>query len=265
VLRVPVRRWYTYICPDNESEYLPAFGELLRYRYGTLDEIRSIRSRKDLLRMGRDWGIFQTGKRLKQQPLIKDPFAVFSALWFAERLDSQVVICVRHPAACASSLKRLGWSFDFSDLLEQPLLMRDWLEPYREEMLSLQRLPEDVVGQSSLLWRMIYETALALIQKRPDFILVRHEDLSLDPLEGYRLLYEALGLPYTEKARQKILRSSSTENPAELSKKQVHSVNLDSRANLHNWKRRLSREEICRVRELAGDTADRVYPDLDWE
>ena len=61
-------------------------------------------------------------------PLLKDPFAVLSLRWFAEVLHCRIVVTVRHPAAFASGLKRLGWSFDFGDLLRQPLLMRDHLE-----------------------------------------------------------------------------------------------------------------------------------------
>ena len=58
VLRAKVSRWYQYICEDDEAEYLPAFEELLDFRYHLWDEIRSIRSLKDFLRMGRDFAIF---------------------------------------------------------------------------------------------------------------------------------------------------------------------------------------------------------------
>ncbi|MCJ7435853.1 MAG: sulfotransferase, partial [Anaerolineales bacterium] len=128
VLRAPVDRWYAYITKENEGRYFPAFQELMAFRYHLLDEIRSLRSRKDFLRMGRDASIFFNGRLLGQRPLLKDPFAVFSIPWFAERLNCKVVITVRHPAGFASSLKRLNWLFDFSDLLAQPALMHDHLE-----------------------------------------------------------------------------------------------------------------------------------------
>ena len=107
VLRAPVEKWYTYICAENEAAYMPAFREMLAFRYGLWREISSLRSRKDFLRMGRDFSIFLRGRLLRQRPLIKDPFAVFSAPWFAEQLGCRVVITVRHPAGFASSLKRL--------------------------------------------------------------------------------------------------------------------------------------------------------------
>src|SRR5690349_20329177 len=211
VFRAKVKYWYPYICEENEREYIPAFEELLEFDYHLWDEIRSIRSRRDVLRMGRDFLIFYNGLMRGQRLLLKDPFAVFSIPWFAKRLNCNVVITVRHPAAFASSLKRLNWPFDFQDLLAQPLLMRDYLEPYREQMQSVKQ--DDVIGQAALLWRLIYGTVHALQGSNPDFIIVRHEDLARDAISGYRALYKALGLEFTSRVEKTILSSSSSENP----------------------------------------------------
>jgi len=262
VLSAPVSNWYTYICAENEGHYLPAFHQLLAYRYHTLDEVRSIKSRKDAMRMGRDWQIFFLGRLRGKRPLIKDPFAVFSAPWFAARLGCRVVVTVRHPAAFVSSLKRLDWPFDFQDLLSQPFLMRDLLEPYHLEMKS--SAPGDVIGQGSLLWKMIYQTMSGFCEQHPGFILVRHEDYSRTALESFRSLYAMLGLQFTPSAEKEILHSSSSENPAELAKSSVHAYKLDSRAGLERWKRRLSREEIDRIASLTGEVAARYYPEVDW-
>lgn len=259
VLRANVEHWYHYVCEENEGEYLPAFEELLDYRYHQWDEIRSIRSLKDFLRMGRDFAIFYNGLMRGQRVLLKDPFAVFSTPWFAKRLNFKVVVTVRHPAAFASSLKRLGWSFDFNNLLEQPLLMRDHLEPYRAQMQSIKA--DDVIGQASLLWTMIYRTVHSTRHLIPDLLIVRHEDLSRDPIPGFRSLYESLSLDFTLRVEEKILHSSSSENPAELSRKKVHSVKLDSRANMDNWKKRLTDDEASRVREMTQDILAMYYPE----
>ena len=152
---------------------------------------------------------------------------MFSAPWFAKEFDSQVVITVRHPAAFASSLKRLGWNFDFNDLLVQPLLLRDWLGAYTEEMRSLPA--EDVIGQSALLWRMIYEVVAECQKEHPEFFVVRHEDLSLAPVDAFAQLYEQLGLPFTKQAETTIMQSSASENPKELGTKDPYVTRLDSR------------------------------------
>lgn len=262
VFRVKVNHWYQYVCEDNGKEYLPAFQDLLEFDYHLWDEIRSLRSRKDFLRMGRDFLIFYNGLMRGQRALLKDPFAVFSTPWFAKHLKCKVVITVRHPAALASSLKRLNWLFDFQDLLDQPLLMRDHLELYRDEMQSIKS--DDVIGQAALLWKMIYRSVHATRQLNPDFIIVRHEDLSRDPVSGYRDLYELLDLEFTPRVEKTILNSSSSENPIEVSRKKVHGFKLDSRANIDVWKKRLSVEEIDRIRKMTEEISALYYSDAEW-
>jgi hypothetical protein len=262
VFHVKVHRWYQYVCEENENEFLPAFQELLEFDYNLWDEIRSLRSRRDVLRMGRDFYIFYNALMRGQRALLKDPFAIFSMPWFAQRLGCKVVVTVRHPAAFASSLKRLNWPFEFQNLLNQPLLMRDHLEPYRHEMQSVR--PNDIVGQAALLWKLIYHVVHATRLSHPDFLLVRHEDLSHDPIPGYRALYESLGLEFTPRVEQVILNSSSSENPREISRKQVHAFKLDSRANLDNWKKRLTADEIERVRTITEGISTLYYSDAEW-
>lgn len=262
VFRAPVKHWYQYISEANELEYLPAFKELLDFQYHTLLEIRSLRSVKDFLRMGRDFHIFLEGSLQGRRALLKDPFAVFSAPWFAQKLNCRVVITVRHPAGFASSLKRLNWPFDFHDLLNQPNLMRDHLEADRADMESIQA--DDLIGQAALLWRMIYRFVDSTRKLFPDFQIIRHEDLSLDPVAGYQSLYESLGLDFDEKVKNTILNSSSSENPAKLARNKTHSVKLDSRASLDNWKKILTPAEINRIRKMTEGVSHLFYSDESW-
>jgi hypothetical protein len=264
LMRASVPYWYQYIHTHNQQEYAPAFRETLQLKYHAWLEIKSLRSTRDILRMLRDWRIFYAGKKRNQRPLLKDPFAVFSAPWFSQALGCQVVVTIRHPAAFASSLKRLNWSFDFNNLLSQPELMKDWLEPYRSQMLVLLNQPEDIIAQASLLWCMIYQVVHQYRDQTPELLVVRHEDLSLDPIGGYMRLYDQLGLHFTQEARDMILGASSSANPKELSDKKVHAVQLDSRANMDNWKHRLQKDEIERIREFTAQTARIYYPEETW-
>ena len=143
IMRQPTRNWYTYVCTENEYKYLSPFYETMRLEYHTIRELKSLRSVRDAGRMARDWRSFTSGRIGGKQVLLKDPFSVFSAKWFAERLGCRVVIAVRHPAAFVSSLKRLNWPFEFEDLLAQPYLMRDWLEPFRADIESAHDAKDD--------------------------------------------------------------------------------------------------------------------------
>ena len=264
VFNAPVAHWYTYICEDNEEKYLASFRQTLKLDYHLWKEIKSLRSLRDLLRMFRDLSIFTFGRWGQRRVLLKDPFAIFSTPWFAQRLGCDVVIVLRHPAAFVSSLKRLDWPFDFKDLLAQPLLMRDWLEPFRAEMEEALTQPRDVIGQGSLLWRVICYVTHKVSERHPNFHVVRHEEFSLQPIKGFEKLYGQLELPFTSRVKAGILRATSAQNPQEISLDSIYSTNLDSAANLENWKQRLSKEEIARVRSLTEDVAGLYYRDEDW-
>jgi hypothetical protein len=265
VMRAPVRHWYTYICEQNEYQYLPSLRETLSFKYHAWAEIKSLRSSKDAARMGRDWRNFSRARRNNQRPLVKDPFAIFSSPWFSRRLQCQVIVLVRHPAAIASSLKRLNWPFDFNHLLQQPLLMRDWLHPFQGEMEAMRENPQDIIGGSSLLWRMIYHVVNAYQETVHDLQLVRHEDLSRDPLGGFRDLCANVSIEFTPELQRVVEESSSPSNPGELSERAVHGTRLDSRASIDNWKQNLTPEEITRVMDLTGDIVTLYYTDQDWE
>ena len=96
------------------------------------------------------------------------------------------------------------------------------------------------------------------------FQIVRHEDLSIDPLLRFRKLYQNLDLDFTQQIENTIQHSSSSTNPKQLSKNKTHSVRLDSQANLMNWKKRLNPKEISRIRQLTEDTVNKYYSDGDW-
>ena len=263
VYRTSVKYWYTYITDENGADYLPAFNELLDFKYHTVRETLALRSFKDFLRMGRDFHTFFNGSMQGRRILIKDPFAVFSTPWFEKQLHCKVVITVRHPGGFVSSLKRLGWNFDFNNFLNQPLFMRDHLEGDRAAMEAMPG--DDLVGQAALLWKIIYRFVHGTRSQFPRFHIVRHEDLSRDPINGYQALYQSLHLDFTERVKDIIQNSSSSENPTKLAKNKTHSVKLDSRANLDNWKKILSPEEITRVRKITEGVSESFYSDEEWK
>ncbi len=265
VLHAPVAHWYTYICEDNQDQFLVAYQDTIQLRYRGWAEVSTLSSAKDIGRMLRDSGRFLQGRIGRRAALLKDPFAIFSADWFAQTLGCQVVITVRHPAAFISSLKRLNWTFNFSHLLEQSLLLRDWLAPFWDQMQAAQQQPDDLILRGSLLWSIIYSVVQSYRQRGAPYQIVRHMDLSLSPATEFQKLYANLGLDYTAQTEQRIARATSANNPTEVSTDKRHAVNLDSRANLKNWHKRLTPDEIARIRDLTGAVAQHFYQDQDWQ
>jgi Sulfotransferase domain len=273
ILRARVDHGYQYITEQNEREYLRPFQEMFRLRYHVVAELRQNRSPYDLARMVKYASSFVAGRLRRQRPLLDDPFALLAAEWLARRLDCQVIILARHPAAILSSWRRLGWTTDLSELLGQPLLIRDWLEPARRELEAVAAAPDDLAGRVSLLWRALYSIATEFQRRTPGIQVVRYEDLALRPLPEFRRLYEWLGLRLSGEVERTIVRATSGGNVGKghgwsltrrgLSKTAFRP--LDSKAQASSWRRSLSAEEIARVMSLAGEVARRWYPAGDLE
>jgi hypothetical protein len=268
VLDASVDRHYQYIGEHNEDGWLAPFTETLRLRYHVGAELRRNRSPYDLARMARYATSFSAGRLLGRRPLLDDPYALLAAEWLADRLGCRVVVIMRDPAAIVASWKRLGWTTDLDELLGQPALMGDWLEPYRGELEAVAATPEDLAGRVGMLWRMLYLVAAAYERRQPGVRIVRYEDLAADPLASFAALYAWLGLRFDERAERAVVRSTTGSG-----RRQAHHWSLsrsglsktgyrpmDSRANLVAWRRQLDHDELARVRAITADVADRWYP-----
>lgn len=264
VLGVPIQHWYTYICEANEAAFLNAYRDTLNFRYRTLLAGKSLQSWDDLLKMVRDQLIFLRANLLNHRPLLKDPFAVFSVPWFSRKLNCRIIVVVRHPLGFVSSLKRLDWSFDFHNLLAQPQLIQDHLEEYREEMADIVEHPGDIIGQGILLWKVVYSVVAKFGRQLEDVLVVRHEDLSLQPLKEFSKIFNHLDLGFNEDISRKIVDTSQGDNPQELPLGREHAVQLDSRANLGNWRRRLTTSEVDRIVASTKDHLDNFYDQDEW-
>jgi Sulfotransferase family len=254
--------WFPYINSENEESFVAPVLDMLSFRYRTDQEMRAIQSPRDAARLVLDRIRFERYRRNGVRPLLKDPLAVFSAEWLASRFRVQPVVLIRHPAAFVSSLKRLGWLHPFDHFLAQPLLMRDMLSTYQsivEEFAALQR---PLVEQAILLWKLIHHTILQYRKRHPEWIFVRHEDLSRNPLQRFEEIFSRLGLSFTERIRARILQATSDTNQAEPHNHMQ--LNRASRAGIWNWRQRLSEKEIDRIRTAVEPVSREFYDDADW-
>jgi hypothetical protein len=127
------------------------------------------------------------------------------------------------------------------------------------------RPPADRIDRVALLWHIIYRVVHRYRGQIPRLYVVRHEDLSRRPIEEYRSLFHALGLPFTLKTVAAVADSSSNKNPKETRVEDPHSTRVDSVANLDNWKQRLREDEIARIRRLTAETAALYYSEDHWK
>ncbi len=256
---------YTYVSSENADRYRTAVADLLGYRFPIRSQIADVRSSRDAARLTRDFSRSLRRRMQGRRPLLKDPMALFSAEWLADAFDAQVVVMVRHPAAFASSLKRLDWNFPFEAWLGQPLLMRDHLEVFREEIEHFAAERRDIVDQAILLWRAGNAFVTSLAARRRDWAFLRCEDLADHPLDGFRSLYSHLGLSYSPGVADRVLGYSMQGNVKEVAPGDRGGVRRDSSNAKWTWTDRLTPEEITRVYEGTADVAATLYPDHEWQ
>lgn len=263
VLNARVEHRFQYICADNDERFLPAYRDLMRLRYHPLAELRQNHRPRDVPRQVRHAAMFAAGRLRRKRVLVADPYAVFSIPWFCRR-GFRVVVIVRRPVAAIASRKRLGWIFEPEELRRQPLLVRDVLDPLGIATGPAREPREErLIDTGGLLWAAIHRAVGASLDELGDaLVVVRHEDLSSDPQREFAELYQRLGLRFGSDAGSEIERATTADR-SETPVGDPHAVRLDSRANLENWRHRLTGEEVERIQELTGAAGERFYPVVD--
>jgi hypothetical protein len=260
--RIPPH-WYLYVCRENEAEYEPLIRDVISFRYPILN----VTAAPDLRHVGQmavEWPLSLSYRLRGARPLIKDPIALLSSPWLAERFGMQVVVMIRHPAAFAGSVKRLGWRFDFENWRDQPLLLRDLLGPYEEPIRLYAAREHDIVDQAILMWNVLHHAIGVFRERHPDWAFVRHEDLSEEPLKGFRDLFDRLDLVWDHTVENAVVRFSTEEGRGEVPTYLHRTVKRDSRAARWTWTTRLTPDEQARIREGTEEVARGFYAEGDW-
>jgi hypothetical protein len=254
--------WFPYVCAENEEPLLGPLADMYRFRFRTGPALRAVRSPRDVALVAHDRRAFAEARRRGARALQKDPIAVFSAAWLADRFDAQAIVLIRHPAGFASSLMRYGWTHPFDHFLRQPLLMRDLLSSYEDQIAAFAQAPPPIIDQAILLWNLIHHTIVAYRRDRPGWAFHRHEDISADPVGAFAEMFDGLGLRMGDRERAMIEASTSEANPSESTR--AGTVRRSSKAAAASWRTRLSAEEVHRIRAGTEEVASAFYSDDDW-
>ncbi len=254
---------FTYITAATEVPYYRPLRRTINLEYDTWAALRAARSASALRAVWDKQLAYRRFRRAGRRALIKDPLALLSAEWLAERFDMDVVVMIRHPAAFAGSLKRFGWHSPLDELLQQPALIHDYLADYSAEIAVYAQPDRSIIEQAAVFWKALYAVVADYQRRYPHWTFLRHEDVARAPQTRFRELFSALQVTYTDAAAAEIARTSSPDNPVDLPAGEV-SLHLDSRASVWNWKQRLTADEIATVRTLSAPVADWFYDASDW-
>ena len=115
----------------------------------------------------------------------------------------------------------------------------------------------DSVEQAILLWNIIYSFIGKMRIKHPEWLYIRHEDLSTDPLGYFKKEFD-------NKIKDKIKMFSDSSNPAEAENGIAHQLKRNSYENIKNWQHRLDINEIDKIKEKTQNVYSEFYSYNDW-
>lgn len=251
--------WHTYINEENEIDFYDDVKSTLEFRYKLLAQLRANKNLLDFRITFKEYLLFHQYSLYNFIPLIKDPMAVLSCEWLANRFDMNVLVTIRHPAAVASSFKRLGWHYDFAQFLQQPLLMRDYLEPFKTEIRDYATRDRDIIEQAALLWKIIYYLILQVKAKYPNWLYVRYEDIVRSPVISFENICKNLGLDFTAFAKNHIENSLHIPEQSK-----VYTDKYNSNLNPYYCRNLLTEREIVRIEQNVKDISKNFYSEEDW-
>jgi hypothetical protein len=261
--------WFQYINHENGSLYYEPIKKMLGFRYDFTAGLKAVRSTRDFAKLVRDFYNSTKYRLTGVRPTVKEPTAIFLAPWFAESFDADIIVLIRHPAAFISSLKILGWHYPFSQFLRQTALMRDYLGPFEEEIKAYAKTKQDIIDQAILLWKIVHFTIRLYQQKYKQWIYLRHEDLSSNPLPEFRKVFSRLDIDFDNSVRKCIDVYSSITNPSDTTRAGLllqtsRAIKRDSKKNILNWKKRLSEAEIEYIHNQVEYISRDFYSDSEW-
>lgn len=203
-------------------------------------------------------GIF---KKDSSRFLIKDPDAAFLSEYISERYNSQVIILIRHPGAVMASFRRLGWSFDFGRLLEREELLKTNLEQLGALM---QHNDKGLAGQIGLLWAAIYKVLISYSRRQSSWLIVRHEDLCVEPEQTFEKIFKWSNVKYTKAVTKEILRKTQAGNRVKAQNNADDDITRNSIKLVNYWKESISNEERSTLKRITSPISKLYYDEDSW-
>ncbi len=162
--------------------------------------------------------------------VVKSVYACHALEWIQHEFEPTMVVAWRHPLNLVSSWRDRGWNgFDYVAAAKGALTDR-----FKDTPVWPSR-PRDAFG--SLIWIICAESALLLetVRKHPEWILVGHESLCVDPRTEFHALADRLSLEWNESLDRRLDRSNRPGDGFQTRRVWTEQP--------HRWKRRLSPDE----------------------
>ena len=193
--------------------------------------------------------------------VIKDPIGCLLAEFLHRTFGVRPLLLTRHPVTFVASVMRIGWKLTLEPLLAQRELIEDYLADDEAVLRSAGSNPIEV---AAYVWRALYTVLFRQAQQNEGWLIVRHEDLCNEPVDGFRRLYDDLGLPWSARVERRVQRWSKPGNAVEASQGRVQQFRRDSR-QIHKLRMAmLEPRERRRIFEIAGEMSSTWYDEKSY-
>jgi hypothetical protein len=236
--------WYPYINPQTKEDagnIIPLLNDLynlkLKYKihYHPTDSFFKKLARNFIKSKGHLDYIRYKFSLNKKEVLLKDPSLSLCAAYLANEFDDiKVVYIIRHPVAFYQSLKRMDWNFDFKNLYDQPNLLADYLNNPGIARPDSSDVIETVPALWNIINTIIYDQAAFLGPEKA--YVIKHEDLSMNPVEEVTKLFSFLDIPVNE-AVLSYIQKNMTNGVVQPKSKVVFEFSRNSKELAYSWKK----------------------------
>jgi hypothetical protein len=195
------------------------------------------------------WTDFYNRRVRSTRRLVKDIRINLFLKWIKTRFpEIPIVLLLRHPCAVVSSRMSLEWDDDLNDFLDQPDLMRDWLEPHRALLAGA----TESFDRHMLRWCV--ENSIPLKQFGKDEVHVAYyEQFCEQPAAAVGELFAFLHKPVDGSVFEQLNKPSSQ------TRKRKSAIMFGERP-VASWRKHINADQIARAQELLQTFGlDRVY------
>lgn len=255
----PLRDYFQFIQKDDQSELVEKLrmyiSDVISFRVPGLYDVGEFMNKRKVRWLLQPISGARHRAR-KDIPLLKDPPALLALDWLSNEFEFPVIITVRHPAAFVGSCKVLNWRFGFATFLKQDRLMEVHLEGFRSELQEHVDEDKGLLSEAILFWRIMHHIIDGYRATHPTWQIVKHEELSLQPLEQFERIFNQLSLPFSDAVKAYIKSTTEAAEQKRLAR--------DSKTNVTSWKSRLTAEEITEIKEGCRDVWTKFYSEEEW-
>ena len=185
--------------------------------------------------------------------VIKDVCSCLAVETVYRSVAPVTMIVIRHPCAVAASWYKLQYDIDhhLEIMLNQTQLCSGILNPYQSTLRTAQGFWQKM----GALWGAVYYVLFHQQKAHPDWLIVKHEDFCLNPVEKFQNLFQKLDLKWTRTTNALVQVSTQIES---IEPYLVHRV---SAQEPDKWKKLLNNKQIEQVINFVKPFKISLYPD----